>query len=110
MAPVQGVILPMNDDLIPYARSVREALENAGLRITIDERTESLNKKIRDAQLEKIPLILTIGGKEKEAETLSVRTLDGTVRYGMSRYAFLNTALAHIRKRTLGYDIFPEKP
>ena len=55
MAPVQGVILPMNDDLIPYARSVREALENAGLRITIDERTESLNKKIRDAQLEKIP-------------------------------------------------------
>jgi threonyl-tRNA synthetase len=108
MAPVQGVILPMNDDLVPYARSVSETLQNAGLRITIDERTESLNKKIRDAQLDKIPLILTIGGKEKEAETLSVRTLDGTVRYGMGRAAFLNTVLAHIGQRKLGYDIFPE--
>ncbi|MFH0725487.1 MAG: threonine--tRNA ligase [Pseudomonadota bacterium] len=108
MAPIQGVILPMNDDLIPYARSVREALEKEGLRITIDERTESLNKKIRDAQLEKIPLILTIGGKEKEAGTLSVRTLDGTVRYGMDRDAFLGAVLVHIRERKLGYDIFPE--
>jgi threonyl-tRNA synthetase len=108
MAPVQGVILPMNDDLVPYARSVREALENAGLRITLDERTESLNKKIRDAQLEKTPLILTIGGKEKEAGTLSVRTLDGTVRYGMNREAFLETVLTYIRERKLGYDIFPE--
>jgi threonyl-tRNA synthetase len=108
MAPIQGEILPMNDDLIPYARSVREALEKKGLRISTDERTESLNKKIRDAQLEKIPLILTIGGKEKEAGTLSVRTLDGTVRYGMSRDTFLNTVSAHIRERRLGYDIFPE--
>lgn len=108
MAPIQGVILPMNDDLVPYARSVRETLENEGLRISIDERTESLNKKIRDAQLEKIPLIITIGGKEKEAETLSVRTLDGTVRYGMNRKAFLETVSVHIRERKLGYDIFPE--
>ena len=108
MAPVQGVILPMNDDLVPYARSVRETLENAGLRITVDERTESLNKKIRDAQLEKTPLILTIGGKEKEAGTLSVRTLDGTVRYGMNRDAFLETVLTYIRERKLGYEIFPE--
>jgi threonyl-tRNA synthetase len=107
MAPVQGVILPMNDDLIPYARSVREALGREELRISIDERTESLNKKIRDAQLEKIPLILTIGGKEKEAGTLSVRTLDGTVRYGMARNVFLDTVSAHIRERKPGYDIFP---
>jgi threonyl-tRNA synthetase len=108
MAPVQGVILPMNDELVSYARSVRETLENGGLRITVDERTESLNKKIRDAQLEKTPLILTIGGKEKEAGTLSVRTLDGTVRYGMNRDAFLATVLTYIRERKLGYDIFPE--
>lgn len=108
MSPVQVVALPINDDLAPYARSVRDALEKAGLRVSVDERTESLNKKVREAQLQKIPLILTIGGKEKEAGTLSVRTLDGTVRYGMDQAVFLERVLDHIRQRTLGYDIFPE--
>ena len=108
MAPVQVIVLPINDDLAPYAESIREAMENEGLRVTVDDRTESLNKKVREAQLEKIPLILTIGGKEKEAGTLSVRTLDGKVRYGMSRDMFVENVLRHIRERKLDDDIFPE--
>ena len=106
MAPVQAVILPLNDDLVPYSNEVEDILKSAGLRVEVDSRTESLNKKVREAQLQYIPLILTIGGKEKEAGTLSVRTLDGDVKYGVSHQAFLDTVLANIRNRELSLDIF----
>ena len=106
MAPVQAVILPINDDLVPYAEEVKEILKVAGLRVEVDSRTESLNKKVREAQLQYIPLILTIGGKEKEAGTLSVRTLDGNVKYGVTHQSFLDKVLPHIRNRELSLNIF----
>ncbi len=81
-------------------------MEKEGLRIDVDSRTESLNKKIRDAQLDNIPLILTIGKKEKEAGTLSVRTLDGSVKYGITHEDFIESVLAHINQRKLTLDIF----
>jgi len=106
MAPTQAIILPINDDLVAYSTEVLDILKNAGLRVEIDSRTESLNKKVREAQLQYIPLILTIGGKEKEAGTLSVRTLDGNVKYGVSHQAFLDTVLSHIENRELSLEIF----
>jgi threonyl-tRNA synthetase len=104
MAPVQAIILPINDDLVSYSEKVGDALINAGLRVQLDNRTESLNKKVRQAQLQYIPLILTIGRKEKEAETLSVRTLDGKVKYGVSHQTFLDTVLPQIRNRELSFQ------
>jgi threonyl-tRNA synthetase len=109
MAPVQAVILPINDDLVPYASEVTDILKSAGLRAEVDSRSESLNKKVREAQLQYIPLILTIGAKEKEAGTLSVRTLDGKVKYGVSHQAFLDTVRGHIENRELSLDIFDSK-
>jgi threonyl-tRNA synthetase len=106
MAPVQAIVLPINDDLVSYSREISEILTNAGLRVEVDSRTESLNKKVREAQLQYVPLILTIGGKEKEAGTLSVRTLDGKVKYGVTHQRFLDTVLPHIRNRELTLDIF----
>jgi threonyl-tRNA synthetase len=106
MAPVQAVVLPINDDLITYSQEISEILTSAGLRVEVDSRTESLNKKVREAQLQYIPLILTIGGKEQAAGTLSVRTLDGKVKYGVTHQRFLDTVLPHIRKRELALDIF----
>jgi threonyl-tRNA synthetase len=105
MAPVQTVILPINDDLVPYSNDIKNTLEKAGVRTEVDHRTESLNKKVRDAQLNNIPLILTIGNKEKESGSLSVRTLDGNVRYGVSREEFLTRVLSHIHKRELDLEI-----
>jgi threonyl-tRNA synthetase len=104
MAPVQAIVLPINDDLTPYAGETARILEKARLRIELDTRSESLKKKIRDAQLNKIPLILTIGEKEKENRTLSVRTLDGIVRYGMDQNDFLNQVLTNISGRIPDLD------
>ncbi|MBW2412108.1 MAG: threonine--tRNA ligase, partial [Deltaproteobacteria bacterium] len=106
MTPVQAVVLPINDDLVPYSTDVRDSLRNAGLRVELDSRTESLNKKVREAQLNYIPLILTVGAKEKEAGTLAVRTLDGNVKYGVNQETFLNTVLSHIRNREISLELF----
>ena len=108
MAPVQVVLLPINDDLVAYTDEIGRTLQRAGLRCNVDSRAESLNKKIREAQLQYIPLILTMGNKEKAAGTLSVRTLDGTVRQGISQDVFMNTVAAAIRERRLDLDMFKE--
>ncbi len=105
LSPVQAVVLPINDDLAPYAGSVRDDLQQAGLRVELDDRAESLNKKIREAQLSRIPLILTIGAKEQASGALSVRTLDGNVRYGLARDVFLEKVGAQIQARRLDLDL-----
>ena len=104
MAPVQAVFLPINDALIPHAQSIEAEFRQAGLRTEIDQRTESLNRKIRDAQLAQIPIILTIGQKEKEAGTLAVRTLDGSVRYGIPVEELQQKLQAHITARRLSLE------
>ena len=106
MAPVQAVVLPINDTLIPYALEVKGALEQAGMRTEVDSRTESLNKKIRGAQLSNIPLILTIGTKEQASNTLSVRTLDGKVKMGVLREDFVQAVSRNIQGRELSLNLF----
>ena len=101
MAPVQVGILPINDDLIPFAKETAARLERAGLRTEIDQRSESLKKKVRDAQLNYIPLILTCGAKEQETGTVSLRTLDGQVHQGIPMNQFEEQALENIRLRRL---------
>ncbi|MBW1758803.1 MAG: threonine--tRNA ligase [Deltaproteobacteria bacterium] len=108
MAPTQAVLLPINDELLPAANEIKQMFEKAGLRVEVDGRTETLKKKVREAQINKIPLILTIGEKEKNSGTLSVRTLDGKVRFGIKHEEFLNTVLEHIRERKLDLEIFKD--
>jgi threonyl-tRNA synthetase len=106
MAPVQTIILPINDDLVDHSRQLSDKLASVGIRVQVDDRTESLNRKVREAQLNYIPLILTVGAKEKDAGTLSVRTLDGNVKYGVSYENFVEIVLNHIHHRELSLEIF----
>jgi threonyl-tRNA synthetase len=106
LAPVQAILLPINDTLLPYAENLKSELESSGLRMEIDGRTESLKKKIREAQINQIPLILTIGDKEKETRTLSVRTLDGKVTLGVSSGDFVNQVQRHIKERRADLNCF----
>jgi threonyl-tRNA synthetase len=71
LAPVQAVVLPVADRHLEYARAVRTAL--SGLRVEVDERTESIGRKIREAELHKIPYMLVVGDREAENRTVSLR-------------------------------------
>ncbi len=73
LAPVQAAVLPLSEKFMDYARNVTRQLKDAGFRIQLDDRNEKLQAKIRDAQLQKIPYMLVLGGKEAEAGTVSVR-------------------------------------
>lgn len=104
LAPVQAVLLPINDDLVAYAEGIKTKLEQKDIRCQVDVRTESLKKKIREAQINYIPMIITIGEKEKTSSTLSVRTLDGSVKMGLSMEDLLKPVLSHIDERRLVHD------
>ncbi len=73
ITPDQFAILPISDQYIPFAQSVLKQLEMAGLRGYIDDRTESVGKKIRDTELSKVPYMLIVGEKEQESGSVSVR-------------------------------------
>ncbi len=73
LAPVQAMIIPIADRHIEYAYKVMEALRAEGVRVEADMRSERMNAKIRDAQLQKIPYMLVVGDKEQAGEAVSVR-------------------------------------
>ena len=74
LAPVQVKLLPIADAHKEYAEKVKEELEDVGIRVEIDFRNEKIGYKIREAQLEKVPYMLVLGDKEKEAGTVGVRS------------------------------------
>ncbi|HZE05657.1 MAG TPA: threonine--tRNA ligase [Solirubrobacteraceae bacterium] len=73
LAPVQAIVLPIADRHLDYAAAVRSRLAEAGLRAELDDRTESVGRKIRDAELRKIPYMLVVGDREAERDEVSVR-------------------------------------
>lgn len=79
LSPVHVTILPVADRHLPYAKGIREQLFHSGVRVEVDTRSEGIPKKVRDAQLAKIPYILVVGDKEEESETVNVRTRDNVV-------------------------------
>ena len=77
LAPVQMMVIPISDKHVDYARDVAEALKAQDFRVEVDERSERMQAKIRDAQLQKIPFMLVVGNKEAETGTVSVRLRSG---------------------------------
>jgi len=73
LAPVQAIVLPIADRHFDYARGAADRLRAAGLRVEIDERSESIGKKIREAEVLKVPYMLVVGDKEQEADSVAVR-------------------------------------
>jgi threonyl-tRNA synthetase len=73
LAPVQATVLPITERQNAYAKQVHTKLEQAGIRVTLDDRREKVNLKIREAQLQKVPFMLVVGDREAEAGTVSVR-------------------------------------
>lgn len=77
LAPVQAILIPIADRHLEYADKVSAQLKEAGLRVEVDARSERMNAKIRDAQMQKVPYMLVVGDREAEAEQLAVRLRSG---------------------------------
>ncbi len=73
LAPVQAIVLPISDRHADYAGSVLDRLRAAGLRAEVDSRTESIARKIRDAELRKIPYMLVTGDRERDEDAVALR-------------------------------------
>jgi threonyl-tRNA synthetase len=77
LAPVQAVVIPIADRHIEYANSLANRLREQDLRVEVDARSERMNAKIRQAQLQKVPYMLVVGDKEQEAGAAAVRLRGG---------------------------------
>jgi threonyl-tRNA synthetase len=73
LAPVQAIVLPIAARHNAYAVSVHSRLRDQGLRVDIDERDEKVGRKVRDAELRKIPYLLVVGDREEGSDEVSVR-------------------------------------
>ncbi len=73
LSPLQVKILPISDKFVDYANEVKKKLRKAGVRVEIDERQEKIGKKIREAELSRVPYMLIVGEKEMNDQMLSVR-------------------------------------
>lgn len=100
LSPVQAKILPITDSQIVYAHQVADQLKQAGVRVEIDDRAERLNAKIRDAQMEKVPYMLVVGGKEAEAGTVALRERDSSAQSVVPVGEFVSRVAGEITTRS----------
>ncbi len=77
LSPVQAIVLPISDKNLAYAQIVKQKLALKGIRVDVDERNETLQAKIRNATMQKVPYLLIVGGKEEAIESVAVRNNDG---------------------------------
>jgi threonyl-tRNA synthetase len=74
LAPVQAIVLPISDRHNPYGQRATEELREAGVRVAVDDRSESIGKKVRDAAIGRYPYMLVVGDREEETGAVAVRS------------------------------------
>ncbi|MCI8525773.1 MAG: threonine--tRNA ligase, partial [Oscillospiraceae bacterium] len=99
LSPVQVKLLTITSRADDYAAEVRNTLTAQGLRVELDLRNEKIGKKIREAQMEKIPFMLVLGDKEAEARQVAVRTRRGGDEGVMSVEAFTARILEEVSSK-----------
>jgi threonyl-tRNA synthetase len=107
LAPVQAMVIPIADRHLPYAEAVAAKLKAAGLRVEIDSRSERMNAKVRDAQLQKIPYMLVVGDREAAEEAVSLRLRSNENLGAIPLAQFMEEALTLSRERSL--ELWPGK-
>jgi threonyl-tRNA synthetase len=100
LAPVQAVLVPVREDHEPYCRGVLARLQAAGLRAEVDFSNETLGKKVRNAQTEKVPFVLVAGDKEVETGALTVRRYGQKEQTAMGVEDFLKLAAEEVERRS----------
>jgi threonyl-tRNA synthetase len=100
LAPVQATVIPVGEKFSKYGQNVREALEAAGMRVEFSEADESLGKRIRAAEMMKVPYILVVGEKEESAKTVNVRDRKGEEKE-VPLAEFIKKIEGEIKEKTL---------
>jgi threonyl-tRNA synthetase len=102
LTPVQAIVLPIADRHLEYGDSVVARLTDAGVRAELDDRTESVGRKIRDGELRKIPYMLVVGDREAEQDEVSVREHRAGDTGAVSVQAFAQRVLDETKSRSTG--------
>jgi len=104
--PLQVRVITVSKNFNKYAEKVVEELKEAGIRVDSALRAETTGKKVRDSQIEKIPILLTIGEKEVKAKTVAVRTnSDGKVKFGVKVNSLIKKILDNVDKKELEFKL-----
>ncbi|MGZ4146629.1 MAG: His/Gly/Thr/Pro-type tRNA ligase C-terminal domain-containing protein, partial [Actinomycetota bacterium] len=106
LSPEQVRLLPVADRHVEYARGLAERFRAAGLRPFVDDSTETVGKKVRNAQLMKAPYTLVIGDKEIESGNLTVRDRSGTETKGVDVDAFIVALVEEAETKSLEQRTF----
>jgi threonyl-tRNA synthetase len=101
LAPVQVMVVPIADRHLDYAESVRGALAAAGLRAEVDDRSERMQLKLRDAQEQKIPVMVVVGDRDAEAGAVSPRLRTGDSSQGVALDEFISDLRGRVDAREL---------
>jgi threonyl-tRNA synthetase len=101
ISPVQVKIIPITDNQLEYAQKIEQSLKNNDIRVELDDKSETMQNKIRNAATEKIPYMIIVGGREAENNTISVRQRDGQDLGVMNLEKFLENIKDQISKKSL---------
>ena len=101
LAPVQVMVIPIADRHNEYAGEVRDALLAAGLRAEVDDRSERMQAKLRDAQEQKVPVMLVLGDRDHEARAVSPRLRTGESSQGVPLATFIADLSGRVERREL---------
>ena len=101
LAPVQVKIIPITDNQLEYAQEIGKILQESDIRFEIDDKSETMQNKIRNAAGEKVPYMIIVGGREAENQTISVRQRDGQDLGTMPLSEFINNIKDQISKKSL---------
>ena len=100
LSPLQVKILPITDRQVEYANALAAQMKEKGIRVKVDDRSEKIGYKIREAQMEKVPYMLVVGEKEMEAGQVAVRRRDKGDMGAINADEFIATVLADISEKT----------
>jgi len=104
LAPIQVAVLPVSDKNLDYANKISEDLKSAGIRVKLNDRADKIGAKIRQAELEKINVMLVVGEKEATNDTVSVRRRFEGDSGVQSTSSLINQLVEEIKQRRLSHS------
>ena len=105
LSPVEVMVIPVSDQFVEYARKVEGELKSADIRVQVDDSSERMNQKIRQAQLEKIPCMIIVGEKEVTESTVSIRLRTGKQLQAMPLAQFKERLLKIVSAKSRDFEL-----